>query len=213
MGAIFWDASRHRLGQPRHLMISTKRVPAQRSHRRHVNCDWSKVASFGISATAAVLTAAGHTGTAPVSCSPPSLPFWSSCLSSVSTSQVLSVSTPIVPTRQGQQLALLPTPSSFSSSGRPCSSPFPSLVACPTSVGSYPQVSICPVCVSGASGPSARSAVCELSSGLLFLPLDTEFSGSSSSLLVGNGVMPFCLNLFHVSQGAISSHSAHQLRP
>ena len=44
---------------------------------------------------------------------------------------------------------------------------------------SPPCTSTYPACVSNASGPSARSSVCELSSGVPFLPLDSTLSGST----------------------------------
>ena len=49
-----------------------------------------------------------------------------------------------------------------------------------TNLGVSPLcASTCPVCVYHASGPSARSSVCELSLGLLFLPIDSNLSGST----------------------------------
>ena len=73
------------------------------------------------------------------------------------------------------------------------------------------RASTCPVCVDDASGPSARSSVCELSSGLLFLPHNSFWL--HNSLSVGNSVIPFYLTLFHrsspSSQGSTpkSTHS------
>ena len=49
--------------------------------------------------------------------------------------------------------------------------------------------SICPVCVSDASGPPARSSVCELSSRLLFLPLVSRLS--RSRVQISLGIMSF----------------------
>ena len=90
-----------------------------------------------------LLATQDHPSTVPASCSPPSLPFWSSCPSSVSPFQVSSVSIPIAPIHRGQQLSLLPTSSCFSSSGRLAVQPFPSVAACPTSVGSPLKVLPC----------------------------------------------------------------------
>ena len=83
--AIFWDASRHRFGQPGFdlLMTSTKRVPAQRLFKRHVTVIRRLIDLLryqrNCSRTHRILQA-----TVPASCSPPSLPFMSSYLSSVS---------------------------------------------------------------------------------------------------------------------------------